>query len=468
MQIPLQGLLFCHTWALMRIHVVGIGGKGMAPVASLAVQAGHRVSGDDLVANHRTSALRDVGVDVAIGTNDVRRPDADAVVVSGALPVPHGGSGRRLVSRLGMVQRIADQRRQEIVAVAGSFGKSTATVMTYHALTAGDPSIYVGADVPALLCGGRIGPGQLAVVEACEYRDAYQALRPSVLLVLNVYAHHEDWFGQGTAGFARSLGQLIARGVGTLSHVVMWNDVPVLPHGGSPGLVQVVGFDGSAQWRIQQIAATRDESSFRLDHRGRHVGTFAVPAPGQHLITAAACAAVSAILLGSTARDVRDGLGRFVLPQRRMSVVAEGNGVRIIDDNARHPAQVAALTQALRQAWPDSVVHLLVSPWGKRNARDLSAWAEGLSSADTVWVMPVGGCATTEGGAEDPRAAEILARLICQRGHSAHVDFVPGQLADAVAADRADGQEVVIAGVGYDANTGAFAPYIHPLQELLR
>jgi UDP-N-acetylmuramate-alanine ligase len=228
-------------------------------------------------------------------------------------------------------------------------------------------------------------------------------------------------------------------------------------------VVQVVGFDRSAPWRIYPINAGPGGSSVRLDYDDRLVGMFAVPAPGHHLVIAAACAAVTGILLGATAREVRDGLGTFVLPQRRMSVIADADGIRVIDDNARHPAQVTALTQALRQAWPDSVVHLLVSPWGKRNARDLPAWAGGLSTADAVWVMPVGECATTAGGAEDPMAAEILASLIRQHGRPAHSDVTPERFAEAIAADRAAGRPVVVAGVGYDANTAAFTPFTQAL-----
>ncbi len=448
----------------MKIHVVGVGGKGMAPAASLAVQAGHAVSGDDLVANHRTAALMAAGVDVTIGTNDPSPAGAELVVASTAVPVISAtAAGPRVISRLGLVQELADDHGQQVVAVAGSLGKSTAATLLHHTLAVRDPSVYVGADVSTLLCGARIGAGDLAVVEACEYRDAYWALRPAALVVLNVHTHHEDWFGPGTGGFTASLERLIAANADRLTRVVCWQDVPTLHSGGRDERVQVVGFGERAAWRVHTVDAHRYSSVFRLDHHDAQVGVFSVPAPGRHMVVAAACAVVVGTLLGCDARDLREGMARFALPERRMSVVAEADGVVIVDDNARHPAQATALVEALRQAWPDRVVHLLVSPWGTLNRRDLAAWAAGLSAADVVWVLPVGECATTAGGAEDPNAAGQLATLVRRRGRTAYAGADPQQLAEVVQADRAMDRAVVVAGMGYDANTGAFTPFTEAL-----
>jgi UDP-N-acetylmuramate--alanine ligase len=51
----------------MSVHFSGIAGKGLAPAASLALQAGLRVTGHDLVENHRIPLLRDAGADITVG-----------------------------------------------------------------------------------------------------------------------------------------------------------------------------------------------------------------------------------------------------------------------------------------------------------------------------------------------------------------------------------------------------------------
>lgn len=124
----------------------------------------------------------------------------------------------------------------------------------------------------------------------------------------------------------------------------------------------------------------------------------------------------------------------------------------LIDDNARQPGQAAALLQALRQAHPDRHLVIAVAPWGRKNQRDLAAWALGLSEADTVWVLPVGDAAVP--GGEAPDADTRLAELIRLEGTPAYT-VRPGGTLPLPPDRRADG--LVVATAGYDASLTAFS-----------
>ncbi|WP_340375985.1 hypothetical protein U5640_12975 [Streptomyces sp. SS7] len=126
-----------------------------------------------------------------------------------------------------------------------------------------------------------------------------------------------------------------------------------------------------------------------------------MPAPGRHLVTAAACALVTSLHLGMAPADSADALAGFRLPRRRMSTMHHDDHLVLVDDNARQPGQAAALLQA----HPNRHLVITVAPWGRKNQRDLGAWALGLSEADTVWVLPVGDAAVPDA---DVRLTELI------------------------------------------------------------
>ncbi len=95
------------------------------------------------------------------------------------------------------------------MAIAGTHGKSTTTVMTTEALTAAGlaPTGLAGGRVDAWGGNARLGGDALFVVEADEYDQAFLTLHPSVAVVNNVEADHLECYGgrAGAGGGVRDL-----------------------------------------------------------------------------------------------------------------------------------------------------------------------------------------------------------------------------------------------------------------------
>ncbi|MCX4581285.1 Mur ligase family protein [Streptomyces sp. NBC_01571] len=433
------------------VHFNGIGGKGIAPAAALAHQAQMRVTGDDLEPNHRTHAFAAEGINVTLGTNTVPE-GAEYLVATGALP--RQSSGPQPMARLEFVQHLLAAHDKKLIAVAGSLGKSTAAALLHQILSPLDPSAYIGADVPGLFCGGQLAAGEWAVVEACEYQGAYRALTPEIVIALNLVQNHEDLFGPGTAGFERSLAAFLTETSTPPSMVVLPDDVAALltPRlTGTAGMtVQTVGED--ADWNVDVTSIDPTGTTFRLAQHGTYAGTWTVPAPGRHLVTAAACSLVTSLHLGVSHADSAEALVGFRLPRRRMSTMHHDDRLVLVDDNARQPGQAAALLQALRQAHPDRHLVIAVAPWGRKNRRDLAAWALGLSEADTVWILPVGDAAVP--GGEAPDADARLAELIRLEGTPAYTVRPDGDLPLPAGPDTT---ALLVATAGYDGSLKTFS-----------
>ncbi|HEX7381621.1 MAG TPA: Mur ligase domain-containing protein, partial [Nevskiaceae bacterium] len=67
------------------IHMLGIGGSGMAGIAEVLINLGYAVSGSDLRDGPATQRLRALGARVDIGHDPARVVGADVVVASTAV-----------------------------------------------------------------------------------------------------------------------------------------------------------------------------------------------------------------------------------------------------------------------------------------------------------------------------------------------------------------------------------------------
>ena len=175
-----------------RIHVVGAAGSAAAASLLWAQAAGAEVSGCDAGAPTAYSdAAEASGIpivwrhDIAHVVDPAGGAAVDRIAVSKALtsvdpdqPELHAAHALGIPA-VSCQQLIADAiatRGGDLLAVAGTHGKSTTTGWLVHLLVrAGlDPSAFVGAVLPAELTGAeasvvRLGEGRPTVVEADEY-----------------------------------------------------------------------------------------------------------------------------------------------------------------------------------------------------------------------------------------------------------------------------------------------------------
>ena len=122
---------------ITRVHLLGAGGMGMAPLGLYLAQLGVRVSGEDDGWNPAVRELLEragVRVTAAGGLPD----DTDLAVFSSAVAPAH--ASRRRAAALGLPQVRRGEMLAEVVkgrklvAIVGSHGKTTTTAMLITAL----------------------------------------------------------------------------------------------------------------------------------------------------------------------------------------------------------------------------------------------------------------------------------------------------------------------------------------------
>jgi UDP-N-acetylmuramate--alanine ligase len=315
-----------------RLWFVGIGGAGLSAYAAIAAAWGAEVGGWDRVETGYLEPLR--SHEIVVEPEPVV-PDGWEVVVSTAYADHVPG-----MSRAAFLAELVSLR--ESVVVAGAHGKTTTTGMIAYVLTClgRDPAYAIGGAIPQL--GGNAGTGDgWFVVEGDESDRTIAALRPKVAVVLNVELDHHTEFA--------SLAE-----------------------------VQELFDDWTARVPNVVRAADLEPVDFELALRGEH----------NRLNAAAALAALAHC--GVDADEARPHLAAFTGAARRFELRGEVGGVRVYDDYAHHPTEIAATIATARELRDVQRLLVLFQPHLYSRTRHLAAeFGRVLAGADVVAVADV-------------------------------------------------------------------------------
>lgn len=391
---PPDQILPAHR--LGRIHFVGIGGAGMSGIARILLARGIEVSGSDAKESGVLASLRALGATVYVGHAPENVGAVDTVVVSTAIrdTNPEVVEARRrrirVLPRAAALAAVMVGRRA--VAVAGTHGKTTTTSMLTVALQhcGADPSFAIGGNLNESGANAHNGTGDIFVAEADESDASFLAYDPEVAIVTNVEADHLDNFGTEKA-YVAAFDEFAARVGGFL---VACADDP-----GSRALgeraakngvdVRTYGESEDADVRITGLV-TGPDTSFELVALGRRLGRVALQVPGRHNALNAAAAFTAGLGLGFPSGELRDGLAGFSGTRRRFELKGTAAGVRVYDDYAHHPTEVAAVLAAARPVAHGGRVVAVFQPHLFSRTRIFAAeFGSALGAADEVVVMDV-------------------------------------------------------------------------------
>ena len=388
-----------------RIHVMGIAGSGAAGAALLCRAAGAEVDGCDIAPESPyTPPLHSAGVSIRTGHDPAHLPGVDRLAVTPALPAlgghPELDAARRasipVVSWQTLLGELMIDRLG--LAVAGTHGKSTTTALLGHLLVAAgmDPTVEVGAYIPAWRASTRVGDGQAFLVEADEFGDNFLNYHPAAAIVTNIEMDHPDYFADERAvldSFVR-----FARG---LRRDARLDGSPLLLVDIEDGGVQAL-LERLAGWEGRIIRYARrplpDADVAASDARFAAWGTtfalfeqmFESPLAGEHNVANAVAALTLARELGAPLEALRTGLATFAGAGRRMEHIADAAGVSVYDDYGHHPTEVRAALAAARQKIGERRLWAVFEPhMYSRTALFLDAFSRSFSAADEVVIADI-------------------------------------------------------------------------------
>jgi len=313
------------------LYFVGIGGAGLSAYANIARAWGAEVRGWDARETIFMETLEGVAVDVG---GEPSPPPGYETVLSTA----HAGRAEGL-PRADFLAELVALRRS--IVVGGAHGKTTTAAMVAFALRelGHDPAWIVGGVVPQLGGNAGVGEGWL-VVEGDESDRSIGLLRPEIGVVTNVELDHhatfaseaelEDFFETWLAG------------------------VPAVVRGRE---LEPVSFD--------------------------------LAVPGEHNRMNAAVALAALALAGIPRSDAEPVLARFEGVGRRFELVGERAGVRVYDDYAHNPTEIAAALGTARERTEGRLVAVYQPHVYERTRQLARELGDALGLADAAVVTDV-------------------------------------------------------------------------------
>ncbi|MGB5162929.1 MAG: Mur ligase family protein [Thermoanaerobaculia bacterium] len=396
------------TEQALDIHFIAIGGTGMAPLACLLQEMGHRVRGSDNPLYPPMNTLLDAaGIEPMVGFDIAHlEPTPDLVIVGNAVPRhnPQALETERLgIDRISMPQALSRfflSQRKPLV-VAGTHGKTTTTSMASWIYTAcqTDPGFLVGG-VPRNLGGSfHQGTGPRFIIEGDEYNAAYfdrgakfLHYRPETAILTSVEYDHADLYPDP--------GSLLDAYEKFVS--LPAEDGLVVACGDSPEVRRVVEKAGCSVifYGLEEhndlhpagpVVAGPDGSRFTV--RDPEVGEVEIHLPMTGLHNVCNLLAVWAVARrdGLDPHAVAEAFSRFQGIKRRLDVVGSHAGVTVIDDFAHHPTAVGKTIAALREQFPERRIVVAFEPRSLTAGRSFfyQAYLDAFGGADRIFLAPI-------------------------------------------------------------------------------
>ena len=365
----------------VRAVVVGAGVAG-ASAARVLLNLGAEVLVTDereaTELNGTVAELLAAGADVHTGGHDPHDLDgATLVIVSpgvrldAAVPSWARERGLPVWGELEFGARIA---ATPYLAVTGTNGKTTTTGMIASCLTA--------AGLDALACGniGHPFPAAAAqrhdvlVVEASSFQLSTQSsFHPVVSVLLNVAEDHMDWHGSADA-YRLAKAKIFAAQSAPDTHVGNREDPQAAAISATApcAVVWICAGEPSAG----EVGYVDDQLTARLDGEAVSLGTVDPRRAGYREDAAAAAAA--SLSFGVTPAAVAQGLAAFEPQPHRGDVVAQGEGVRFVD-NSKATNVHAALAAIAAVDGP-----LVLIAGGRAKGQDLAPLGRAAKRLDAV------------------------------------------------------------------------------------
>lgn len=194
----------------MHVFFSGIGGTAIGPLALIAKQAGYRVSGSDKQSSEYTEYLKKQGVDgFHIGQTAAQisaihdKHPIDWLVYSSAVAMEQEQPAElafceqnniKISKRDEFIAHFIEANQLNMIAIAGTHGKTTTTAMTIWLLQQLDVpvSFSVGAKISFGAMGNYDPSSKYFVYEADEYDHNFLTFHPHTSIITGIDWDHPD------------------------------------------------------------------------------------------------------------------------------------------------------------------------------------------------------------------------------------------------------------------------------------
>ena len=436
-------------------HFIGIGGTGLSAIARVLLERGNIVSGSDMILSPLAMEIQQLGAVVYEGHHAEQVAGADVVIRSSAIGddnvevIEARAQGIPVYKRIDFLQQLTTGF--QLIAVAGTHGKTTTTAMTAWVLEqlGLDPSYIIGGTSKDLHSNAHAGRGKYFVIEADEYDFMFLGLTPNYLIITNIEHDHPDCYPTREA-YQEAFRKLVRRMPSDGLLLVCADSPSAYAIGNWAGRYVTVKYYGTNPSAQYQIANVHHEPysgvCFDMYFPNGTAIYEKMSIPGNH--NALNAGAVLALLsnMSLSPKLASQALTHFSGTGRRFDILGAFQGVTLIDDYGHHPTEIHSTVQAARARFPH---HRLITVWQphtySRTQQLFNDYLDAFEGSDVVIV--------TEIYASREKLQDYSSELIASQIHHPDVHFI-ASLSDVTAyllRELKSGDVVLVLSAG-DAN----------------
>ena len=389
----------CDLSQMKNVYFAGIGGISMSSLALILKNKGISVSGYDFKESETTKMLEEKGIRVDYTYEDATFPDADTVVYTAALKtddpilVEARSRGLDIFTRAELLGAITSDYKHS-VGVAGTHGKSSTTGLLAEICLAAnnDGTILAGAVMPSVGSTYTVGKGDCAVFEACEYKNSYHSMWPTIKAILNVELDHVDFFGniENVIESFRKYIEKPGKNGENIAVVNLDNQNAVKAAQNTGADVKYFSLKEKTDFWAKDIDLSDGYGEFDIMKGEELLCHVKLSIPGVHNVANALAAAACAVCCEIDAEAIKSGLERFVGVKRRFEKVEMlTSGAVVIDDYAHHPDEIRTTLNSAKSIAKGKVICIFQPHTYSRTKALFSDFVSALSIADKVLMAPI-------------------------------------------------------------------------------
>lgn len=350
----------------MNIYFSGIGGVGIGPLAQIAADMGHAVTGSDLTPGLITQELSSQGIPFSIGQDGSylqqchESSPIDWFVYTAALPPTHPELvlaerlGIKTAKRDELLAVLIKQKGLSLIAVSGSHGKTTTTGMLVWALQQlGESVSYsIGTTVSFGPSGAYIQGSRFFVYECDEFDRNFLHFYPTLSLVTSIDYDHPDTYPT-KADYSQAFRQFISQS----DHTILWS--------GDAKSINLV--PSASEWLLQESEAL--DVRIAGAHNRRNATLVAK--------------AIEYLNISSDSAQTRRAIESFPGTDRRFEKLADN----LFSDYGHHPSEISATLQMARELSDDVV--LVYQPHQNRRQHEIkNDYTDQFEAASQTYWLP--------------------------------------------------------------------------------
>jgi UDP-N-acetylmuramate: L-alanyl-gamma-D-glutamyl-meso-diaminopimelate ligase len=443
------------------IHLLGIAGAAMAPVAGMLQERGYRVTGSDVGVYPPASTLLDsLGIRWSDGYRQENlKPAPDLVVIGNVIARGNAELEYILDEKIpycSMAQLLEDFfiTGHKSIVVGGTHGKTTTTAMLawiFH-VAGRRPDFLVGGVIPNFNDRSYgLGGGEEFIIEGDEYETAFfdrgpkfLHYHPDELILTSLEFDHADIYPD-LASIAK-LFRLLVNLVPRRGRILIWGESADLKACVAKALcsVETFGLTPDCDWYAGDILWNDSATEFRVAYKGAEVTRIRMPLAGRHNVLDALAAIALAHGRGIECDAIERAFATFQSVRRRMEIKGEANGVLVVEDFAHHPTAIRLTLEAARTRWPGRKIWAAIEPRSNTMRRKIfqDVLPEALAVADAVAIGPVSRAQLLVD--EDRFSPDAVAEAIRKHGREAKAFGSADEIAEHFASAAKAGDLVMV------------------------